>query len=95
MNILTVAGDLSYLTAQILAPKVSLRTYPNHKCDIAKVLGKHLIEKWWPVPDLNRGPTDYEAKRIARTYAVSCRKVSKKPLAKCAQKADRNYSELC
>ena len=52
------------------------------------------MEKWWPNPDLNRGPADYEAKGISRSFVVSARKVCKKSLLKCAQKADRNYSEL-
>ncbi|AEP29078.1 hypothetical protein GNIT_0940 [Glaciecola nitratireducens FR1064] len=52
------------------------------------------MKKWWPNPDLNRGPADYEAKEIVRGFVVSARKVSKKSLAKLAQKTDRNYSEL-
>ncbi len=35
-----------------------------------------VFKKWWPLPDSNRGPDDYEARRESKIYHLSRRKLT-------------------
>ncbi len=53
-----------------------------------------VTEKWWPLPDSNRGPDDYEARRETKIYPSSSRKVTLFSGAECFEVHNRTYTEL-